>query len=150
MADNVEWILQQNPNAKIVLWAHNGHVNKRPFAMGQYLDQKFDKEHLAIGFATSKGEYQAIGNGKGLSNHKLQTAPDDSIEAAFQHTGLLRFFLDLRGIATSADAAWLDESHPFRSVGALAMEQQFFPTTLPSTFDAIIYLEETSPAKPIR
>ena len=30
MADNVEWILQQNPDAKIVLWAHNGHVNKRP------------------------------------------------------------------------------------------------------------------------
>jgi len=150
MADNVEWILQQNPDAKIVLWAHNGHVNKRPFAMGKYLDQKFGKEHLAIGFATSKGDYQAIGNGKGLSNHKLQTAPDDSIEAAFQRTGLPRFFLDLRGIATSPDAAWLNEPHPFRSIGALAMEQQFSPASLSSMFDAIIYLEETSPAKPIR
>jgi erythromycin esterase-like protein len=30
------------------------------------------------------------------------------------------------------------------------MEQQFFPASLPSMFDAIIYLEETSPAKPIR
>jgi erythromycin esterase len=26
MADNVKWILDQNPGAKIVLWAHNGHV----------------------------------------------------------------------------------------------------------------------------
>jgi hypothetical protein len=26
MALNVKWILDQNPNAKIVLWAHNGHV----------------------------------------------------------------------------------------------------------------------------
>jgi hypothetical protein len=26
MAANVKWILDHNPNAKIVLWAHNGHV----------------------------------------------------------------------------------------------------------------------------
>ena len=26
MAENVKWILEQNPKAKIVLWAHNGHV----------------------------------------------------------------------------------------------------------------------------
>jgi erythromycin esterase-like protein len=28
MADNVEWITDHNPNAKIVIWAHNGHVGK--------------------------------------------------------------------------------------------------------------------------
>src|SRR5262249_6994699 len=26
MADNIKWILDHNPTAKIVLWAHNGHV----------------------------------------------------------------------------------------------------------------------------
>jgi hypothetical protein len=26
MADNVKWILDRSPGAKIVLWAHNGHV----------------------------------------------------------------------------------------------------------------------------
>src|SRR4029077_19419670 len=68
MADNVEWILQQNPGAKIVLWAHNGHVKKQPLAMGHYLDKKFGAAHLAVAFATAKGEYQAIGK-QGLGNH---------------------------------------------------------------------------------
>ena len=28
MAENVKWILDENPGAKIALWAHNGHVSK--------------------------------------------------------------------------------------------------------------------------
>ncbi|MBV9211551.1 MAG: erythromycin esterase family protein, partial [Acidobacteria bacterium] len=35
MADNVKWILDQNPNAKIVLWAHNGHVSAE--SQGNYV-----------------------------------------------------------------------------------------------------------------
>jgi erythromycin esterase-like protein len=149
MADNVEWILQQNPDARIVLWAHNGHVNKSPFAMGKYLDRKYGEKHLAIGFATCRGEYQAIGN-RGLSNHTLQAPADDSYEAAFQRTGVPRFFLDLRGTSSVPDAAWLTEPHPFRSIGALAMEQQFNPQALPTLFDGIVFLEETTAARPLK
>ena len=149
MAENVAWILEQNPDAKIVLWAHNGHVAKQLFAMGNHLDQRFGKRHLAIGFATSRGEYQAIGK-QGLSNHRLQAAPPDSYEAAFERTGLPRFLLDLRPATTAADAAWLAKPHPFRSVGALAMDQQFGPASLPMLFDAIIFLEQTSAARPLR
>ena len=36
MADNVKWILDQNPNAKIVLWAHNGHVATRSSRIGRW------------------------------------------------------------------------------------------------------------------
>jgi erythromycin esterase-like protein len=149
MAENIAWILEQNPNAKIVLWAHNGHVAKQVFAMGKHLDHRFGKRHLAIGFATSRGEYQAIGK-QGLGNHKLQPAPDDSYEAAFERTGLPRFFLDLRQTAGASDAAWLAGPHSFRSIGALAMDQQFGPAALPSLFDAVIYIEESSAARPLR
>lgn len=145
MADNVEWILQQHPDAKIVLWAHNGHVNKQARAMGDYLDKKFGKKHVTIGFATLRGEYRAVGK-EGLGNHKLQAPPDDSYESAFQRTGLPRFFLDLRA-TTAPEAAWLTKSHPFRSIGALAMEKQFFPAKLPELFDGILYLEETTAAQ---
>ena len=41
MAENVEWIADHNPKAKIVLWAHNGHVGRAAFPgfdpMGRYL-----------------------------------------------------------------------------------------------------------------
>ncbi len=28
MAENIKWIAKQNPNSKIVVWAHNGHIRK--------------------------------------------------------------------------------------------------------------------------
>jgi len=42
MADNVKWILDHNPKAKIVLWAHNGHVATEGFSyetMGSVLSR---------------------------------------------------------------------------------------------------------------
>lgn len=150
MAANVEWILRQNPDAKIVLWAHNGHVAKQAFWMGRYLDKKFEKKHLAVAFATAKGEYQAIGK-KGLANHKLEAPPPDSYEAAFQRTGSPRFILDLRQVSDGVEAAgWLANPRPFRMIGAMAMDRQFSNVELPKLFDAVIYLEETTAAVPIR
>jgi erythromycin esterase len=147
MAANVEWILDQNPGAKIVMWAHNGHVARQAFAMGAYLNKKFGKDHLPIGFATAKGEYQAIGPKGGLSKHPLKAPPADSFEAAFQRAGIPRFLLDLRSV--EADA-WLAGSRPFRMIGAVAMDQQFQSVKLPKQFDAVIYIEETTAAKPIK
>jgi erythromycin esterase-like protein len=149
MADNVEWILRQSPAAKIVLWAHNGHVGKQPTAMGHYLDRKFGAKHLAIAFATTKGKYQAMGR-QGLGNYELQAPPAESYEAAFERTGLDRFFLDLRQVKGDVEGArWLAEAHPFRSIGAVAMDQQFGPAQLPVLYDAVIYLAETSAAQPM-
>ncbi len=150
MAENVAWILKQNPKAKIVLWAHNGHISKQPQAMGKFLDDRFGEEYLAIAFATSKGKYQAIRRGEGLSENELAEPPQSSVEDVFCRTGLPRFVLDLRkAAADSAESGWLTKSVPFRSIGALAMESQFGPQNLSEYYDAVIYIEETSRARPI-
>lgn len=150
MAENVAWILKQKPKAKIVLWAHNGHVAKRPQSMGGFLDGKFGNKHLAVGFATSKGTYQALARGKGLSEHKLQEPPDGSAEAAFGKCGLPRFVLDLRAVDAKSDGSgWLAKPLLFRRIGALATVQQFGRQNLRTSFDAIIYIEKTSRARPI-
>jgi erythromycin esterase len=151
MAENVAWIQKQNPDAKIVLWAHNYHVAKHEGAMGWHLERKFGDDYVAIGFATARGTYQAIAQGRGLSKHKLAEPPAGSIEHAFQRTGLPRFLLDLRQVRKVAPASrWLMESRLFRGVGALAMDQQFTPQNLTQLFDAVIYIEETSRARPIQ
>jgi erythromycin esterase len=50
MAANVEWILDQAPaGSKIVLWAHNGHVNKRAGWMGQYLAERYGDDMYVLG-----------------------------------------------------------------------------------------------------
>jgi erythromycin esterase-like protein len=150
MADNVAWILEQNPGAKIVLWAHNGHVAKRPFAMGKYLDAKFGARHLAVAFSTSQGAYQAIGSA-GLGEHRLADPAAGSIEAVFRQAGLPRFIVDLRTIQPGTpESGWLAQPHPFRSIGAVAQEQQFFPVLLSREFDAVVHIETTSRARPLR
>ncbi|HEX2641627.1 MAG TPA: erythromycin esterase family protein, partial [Thermoanaerobaculia bacterium] len=47
MAKNVDWILEQAPpGSKIVLWAHNYHVSRRPDSMGGALEQTHPKDML--------------------------------------------------------------------------------------------------------
>ena len=46
---------RQNPRAKIVLWAHNGHVSRSTMAMGSHLTKTFGKDYVSIGFATREG-----------------------------------------------------------------------------------------------
>jgi erythromycin esterase len=150
MAENVAWILEQNPKAKIVLWAHNGHVAKQAQAMGKHLDERFGDKHLAIAFATSKGKYQAIARGKGLSEHELVSPPAGSAEDIFRRTGMPRFVLDLRKAKSNSDeSGWFAKPTLFRRIGALAVENQFGPQNLREAYDAVIYIEETSRAKPI-
>lgn len=150
MAENVAWILEQDPKSKIVLWAHNGHVAKRQFAMGKYLDERFGVRHMAVAFATSKGNYQAIGP-NGLGEHPLGEPPPRSIESVFQQVGLSQFILDLRAVQIgSMDSGWLAKARPFRAIGAMAQDQQFFPVQLPREYDAVLYIDSTSRARPLR
>jgi erythromycin esterase len=150
MAENVAWILGQNPDAKIVLWAHNGHVNRTGPMMGSHLDRQFGEAHLPIGFATARGTYQAIKAEKGLVTNDLNDPPEGSIEAVFVKAGHPRFILDLRKAdADNRATAMLATMAPFRSIGALAMDLQFSPQNLKQAFDAVIYIEETTAAVPM-
>ncbi len=146
MAENVEWILEQDPSARIVLWAHNGHLRRKSHFMGAHLASKFGRDYLPIGFATHAGRYTAVGEA-GLADHELRPSVPDSVEAVFAATGAPRLFLDLRlSEAGSGDSGWLREERPFRSIGALAQEEQFFPTVIAEGFDVLIYLRSTSAA----
>lgn len=146
MADNVAWILEQDPDARIVLWAHNGHVNRAPNAMGGHLAERFGDDYLPIGFATHEGRYFAVGD-SGLGDHALDSSPAESVESVFAATGAPRLILDLRTSEPgSAASGWLRAARPFRTIGALAQEEQFFPAVLAEAFDVLIYVHTTAAA----
>jgi erythromycin esterase-like protein len=155
MADNVRWILDQNPGEKIVLWAHNGHVSRGGMmamrSMGQFLSETHSKEMVVFGFATGKGTYTAIKQGEGLTrDNVLVVPPDDSVEAVFQRAGLATAILDIRGALASSDAtAWAATPRPMRSVGALAQEQQFFPVVARDCYDVLVWQGETTASRAI-
>jgi hypothetical protein len=59
MADNVKWILDHSPGAKMVLWAHNGHVSAGSIGayepMGASLRKMFGDQMVVFGFVFNQG-----------------------------------------------------------------------------------------------
>lgn len=151
MARMVQWILDQTPQARVVLWAHNSHVARQPRSMGRFLEEQFPGQMVVLGFATGEGSYRARSmSGKGLTDHGLQSPPVDSYERIFQTTGLPRFILDLRtAVAGSPDSGWLAERRLFRAIGATRATRQFFPLTIRDAFDGIVWIDRTSAALPL-
>jgi erythromycin esterase-like protein len=147
MADNVAWLAEQFPDERLVLWAHNAHISRAPGMMGAHLADRFGDGYLPIGFATASGRYYAIGD-QGQRLHDLQQPPTESFEATFAAATAPTFALDLRQVESEvAGSAWLTETRPFRLVGSLAMDEQFFPTPLRDYYDLIVFIEETTPAR---
>jgi erythromycin esterase-like protein len=146
MAKNIAWIMEQNPGAKIVVWAHNGHINRDMGRMGAHLARDFGDAYLPIGFAARSGRYYAVGD-KGMGDHDLHEPPPGSIESYFAATGKPRLILDLRPAEQgSRESGWLTEKRQLRSIGAKAMEQQFHTKTVTESFDVLIYFDETTAA----
>ena len=149
MAENVEWIVDQNPDARIVLWAHNGHIGRIPKQMGEYLSQKYGADYLPIGFVVGRGEYSAWAEGE-LGIHRLQAPPPGSIESFFAKTNAPRLILDVRGANPDADDShWLTETRMFRHIGAVATDTQFSPENMVRQFDVLVYFRDSAATRPL-
>jgi erythromycin esterase-like protein/beta-lactamase regulating signal transducer with metallopeptidase domain len=156
MADNVKWILDHSPKAKIVLWAHNGHVGSAPGqyrAMGAELRGFYGDQMVVFGFAFNQGSFRAVEQGKSLRDFTVGPAPAGGFDATLTAAGIPVFALDLRrSPAESAAGAWLQAPHKVRSIGAVYSEDQpanYFTDLIPQkTYDAILFVERTTAALP--
>jgi erythromycin esterase-like protein/beta-lactamase regulating signal transducer with metallopeptidase domain len=156
MADNVKWILDQSPKAKIVLWAHNGHVSTGGYrgygSMGASLRKMYGDQMVVFGCAFNQGSFQAMERDKGLRDFTVPPAPQGSLDAVFAATGIPLFALDLRQVPKSgAVAEWFSRPQKSRSIGAVYSEEtpEAFMSSLkaPDTFDAILFVETTTAAR---
>jgi erythromycin esterase len=166
MADNVRWLVEERfPGEKIVLWAHNGHVGTTPQLgeknQGMHLRDRYGDQMVVVGFASHHGEVRAkrMTEGKFMPGGPaaLPLAPPlpTSVESVFHEAGLPRFILDLRRLPDdSALGRWLATPRPHRSFGAVYdpdLPSEFFERTiLLQTYDAIIFIAESTAAKPLQ
>jgi erythromycin esterase len=153
MAENAQWWLNQGgPNAKIVLWAHNGHVSEYQYTMGRVLRSVYGREMVVLGFDFGFGSFNAVQYNLATSQatgsptrFEVEPPPSDSYEYTFEAASLPRFFLDMRDYP-----AWLLGPLRFRSIGAVYDQSSplsyFAPVPLPSMFDVVIYFQNTSPS----
>jgi erythromycin esterase-like protein len=105
MAANVKWILDQSPKAKIVLWAHNGHVMTSPHSMGGDLRRMYGNQMVVFGFSFNQGGFQAVSQGgKGLHDFNVPPAPAGTLDATLAASGIPLLALDLRAAPKTAQS----------------------------------------------
>jgi erythromycin esterase len=156
MAENVKWILEQEgPGAKIMLWAHNGHVSTAELgsseSMGGALRDTYGSQMVVCGFAFGEGSFQAIQRGKGLTQFSVGPAATGSVDGVLAGIGRKLFAVDLRPAPNSGTVGeWLNEPQKMRSIGAVFGENWpdgGFTSTRPRSFDVLFFVQQTTAAR---
>ncbi|MGO9126637.1 MAG: erythromycin esterase family protein [Terriglobales bacterium] len=155
MAENVEWIADHSPGAKIILWAANGHVRYAPFPdfnpMGRYLHERFGKGIVSFGFSFNQGSFRAIESGRIPREFTVKPLPEDSLDRTLASAGIPLFVLDLRDLPKDGPVArWFAEPHDMRNIGGVYSENganapdPIARTVWPEAFDVIVFVEKTT------
>ncbi len=114
----------------------------------------YGSQMVVFGFAFDQGSFQSFDNGKGaVHGFKVPAAPRGTFDATLASSGIPLFALDLKHAPPdSPAAAWLSAPQQARSIGAVysdARADQFFMNIVPrSTYDAILFVENTTAALP--
>ena len=162
MAENVRWILdQEGPKGRVMLWAHNGHVQTgNDFAghpwMGRYLRKSLGAEMVVLGFAFREGSFQAIDMGStkgGLREFTVKPMPSATLDEALQSAGFPVLALDLRAIPASGPVrAWFDGPQGTFGTGAVFSDggeaRAIIPTRVLEAYDGLFFISHTTAARP--
>jgi erythromycin esterase-like protein len=151
MAENAQWLLDQGgPGTRMMIWANNYHVSRRPGAMGNYLGRAYGASYVNLGFLFGRGRFNAIGTSDGgLQSWSAQQVLDGSLESLFLETGKPRLLLDTRRVADGGEAAApLRGPIAMRSISAVFdpnSELSYFVTNVfPLDFDLLLYISDTN------
>jgi erythromycin esterase len=159
MADNVRWIADvAEPGSRLVLWAHNEHIadqNVRFTSMGHHLEAELGKDYLRVGFLFHHGGFQAVdatGGGRhGMNEFTVGPPPAGTLEDTFERAGWPLCLLDLRRLPVSGPVAeWFRGPQPMRWIGASFRSEDDMATevVLPGKYEAVVYVEATTRARP--
>ena len=160
MADNLDWFMARRPGAKVMIWAHNGHVETRPErgALGRHLRNRHGQDYLSVGFVLGSGAYRAL-DGRNISTGrtpKLATfafgpPPAGTIDALLARTGYTIFAVDLRS-PRGAVRQILERPFRIRKGAGIVTGPEplaIVERSLPATHDLLIYIDPTTPARAI-
>ena len=163
VAENVCALLEaEGPDAKAVLWSHNGHAARATYShdgnsMGKYLDEMVGRAQVVVGFSFDRGSFQARTYPTGeLTDHSVTAAAPNSFDSVLAQAGLPLFALDLANAPREgAAAAWLASEIPMRSIGGIygfpkdnKLGVTYTDTITPREhFDAVVFVAETTAAR---
>ncbi len=153
MGDTLVWLAKAYyPDRKIVVWAANTHIMRRPneiesgtrfpagVSMGDVLFQTLGEKTYAIGFTAFQGRAGLAMRGAALP-HDIGTAPRRSFETYLHRTGHDLLFVDLRG-ARDASSDWLREPRQARPIAYASLRSNWT-----RHFDALFFTDTMVPSE---
>lgn len=157
MAENVEWIAKNYPNSKIVVSAHNGHINNRRNEMGSFLKQDLKDNYTTFGFAFYQGTFTALDNTmkrESLDVPQVAEIPSEgTLEYVLNSLDIPIFILDLKKLKQedSPLAKWiLKDRLKFRITGAVALKREFWDAHISEDFDYVVFIKNSTNTKRIK
>ncbi|MBK7190737.1 MAG: erythromycin esterase family protein [bacterium] len=152
MAENVDWLLDRaGPDARMALWAHNGHISRVGYgmgsAMGTHLSRRHGADVVSCGLLFGAGTYTAWQSKGDVGAFGTSPAAPGSVEWAFGRTGQPRLALDLRRAERGSPASgWVWEPADMRSIGAMAMDDAFSSGVPGDHYDVLFYVQDSTPS----
>ena len=171
-AENIKWALNfEGEDSKMIVWAHNIHVNNASSPesekeelnyrstqwMGHHLKEWYKDEVKIIGFFYNQGKFTALDDeqpSKGMKVFSVNEAKTGSIEYMMAQTGLTKAFLDLSNVTTNGIVNdWFNKPIPTRyswgGYNESEAESYYWSHKIATEFDALIFLDKTTPTIPI-
>jgi erythromycin esterase len=145
-AENIKWIINQNPDAKIILWFVNSTIEKenKSLSTGTLLSNEYGSKYVALGFATGNGSFTAYKDSI-LSVNKMSSSAMGTYEDYFSQCKYPDFILDLKKSSISDPSAkWLDNEMWLRRLWNFYYDKQFFRQKIVGNYDAIVFLRNTT------
>ncbi len=149
MADNLLWALErEGPEGRIVLWAHNGHLQKYALVhgdthrtvIGEFLDSMIGDDYLSVGFTY----YQGTDSGWASYQTDIPNPPrPGSLDEAMALVGLPMFVLDLRSVPKEGPVyEWLNQVRGHR-----ISVPEYLQLNPLQAWDALFHIDRISPVQ---
>ena len=163
MARNIKRFLDENPNEKLIVWAHNGHIarDERMKSLGYYLKKEFGNLYYSAGIMMGMGGFQARNmQTMELISYSIKEPLAGSWEAEISETfNKQNWYIQLRKGCADSEAfnEWATREKTALLIGAVydknLSEEDFnknfvAPVSLANQFDGVFYLGQVQRARP--
>ncbi|MFE6102896.1 erythromycin esterase family protein [Streptomyces laurentii] len=160
MTDAVGELLTADPDVRIALWAHNGHIAVRGASLGARLRERYGSAYYALGLFFGEGAFRARRMWPGpwgprtrrpspVAVNRVGPPPPGSLEARLGAGGRGPYVHDLRASAES----WPHETLASRSYGAYVARGVYHRNSMPTTpateYDGLAYVPLSTPSTPL-
>ncbi len=146
------------PSRKVIVWSHNAHVARTAAAAGEsngggtgdYLERLFPGQYFVLATGTAGGTFAAtterfISPVSVMTAHPLPLAKAGSWEASLRQVASPVYYFNTHQLGAQ------DQRRPLRLVGqTVGSEDYYSDTQLSKSYDALLFVRQSTAATPLR